>query len=148
MGEAKRRGQVGRLAAEQLRQRVRAGEFGPPGSAVGYLVVLDKSPPGQEMLAVLKAVAGDFPGLAEALEGETFRLWSMSAVFPFVVLHGGQGAATQRTLLAGDLGRMVAETLPRAVKALGASGQRWSALAALAEPAQSTVGAALTHLRG
>jgi len=147
MGEAKRRGQLGRLAAEHLRQRQRAGDFGAPGSAGAYLFVLDKSPAGQELLAVLRAVAADFPGLSEALEGETFRLWSMSAVFPFVVLHGGEGSASQRTQLAGSLTRLLDEGLPRAVRWLRPAGGRWSAVAALAEPAHSAVGAALERLR-
>lgn len=146
MGEAKRRGQLGRLAADHLRQRIRSGEFGGT-AAQGYLFVLDKSPRGQELLLVLRAVAGEFPGLPEALDGESFRLWAMSAVFPFVVLRGGEGSPSRRTSLAGSLARLVDESLPQAVQALRATGAGWSVLAGLAEPASSAVGAALERLR-
>ncbi len=144
MGEAKRRGQSGRQAAEQLRQRIAAGDFGP--AAGGYLFLLDKSPAGQELLGVMRTVAAELPGLAEVLEGDDLRLWTMSPLFGFTLVHGGTGPAVRRIRLAATLPRLLEEALPGAVRSLAASGERWTVLSGLSEPARSAAGAALESL--
>jgi len=144
VGEAKRRGQVGREAADQLRQRIRAGDFGP--AAGGYLFLLDKSPAGQELLGVMRSVATELPGLAEALESDDMRLWTMSPLFGFAVVHGGVGPAARRTRLASTVQRLVDEALPDSVRSLSATGQRWTVLSGLSEPARSAASAALEAL--
>lgn len=114
MGEAKRKQAQGRQAVDGLRRRLAAGDFGPAGAAGRYLLVLDKSPAGTELLAALRADPL-LPGLAPLLDGEALAFWQASALFRFVVLCGGAGTADQRTLLAADLPRLLQTTLPRAL---------------------------------
>ena len=146
MGEAKRRGQLGRQAADQLLQRVRAGDFGP--TADGYLFMLDKSPAGQELLGVLRIVAPQLLGLSEALASDNLRLWSASPLFSFAVIHGGTASVMRRTRLAATLPRLIDEVLPAAVRSLRARRQPWTVLSGLSEPARSGATTALEALGG
>lgn len=136
MGEAKRRGQQVRQAGDALRARIEAGEFGSDRPATGWLVVIDRSPRGTELLRVLAAMDG-FEGLRAMLAGEAVRLWEVSPLFPYLVLRGGPGSPAQRVSLAANLERLCAQTLPQALRALAA--ERWGATLALAPEAETAV---------
>lgn len=142
MGEAKRRQAQGRQLADELGGRLRAGEFGAPGAGQRYLIVLDKSPNGREMLAALRAAGGleDLPVLFEA---EPFRLWEVSALFDFLVLISGEGTPAQRSFVAAGSERLLQEVLPRARRRLGAAGRPPGIVCGLDEAVRGTVLAAL-----
>lgn len=147
MGEAKRRNAEGRRLADELGRRLRAGDFGPAG-AERYLLVLDKSAQGRELLARLRG-AELLPGLHALLEAEPFRLWEASALFGFVVLTSGSGSPERRSLLASSLERLVEETLPRAWRRMAVSpGGPVGLICGLEAAAQQEVEAALRRLRG
>ncbi|HSV68699.1 MAG TPA: hypothetical protein VLI72_01195 [Methylibium sp.] len=145
MGEAKRRGQQARQAGDALRARIAAGDFGSDRPATGWLVVLDRSPRGLELLRVLAGLS-EFEGLRTMLVGEAARLWDVSPLFPYLVLRGGPGSPAQRTALAASLERLTGDALPKAVRAL--AGERWGAELALAPQAEAAVKAAIEQLRG
>lgn len=146
MGEAKRRSQLGRTATERLRQRAQDGAFGVPGAARGYLFVLDKSALGQQGLAVLKSAAGEFGGLTTLLESEAVRMWQLSSLFPFAVLHGGVAGSAPRALLATGLERLLSDTLPRAAASLDAAAGPWAWELGLEAAAEAAVRPALERL--
>lgn len=112
MGEAKRKQAQGRQAVDGLRRRLAAGDFGPGGAAERYLLVIDKSPTGKELLGALRADPL-LPGLAPLLDGAALQFWEASALFRYAVLCGGSGTADQRSLLATDLARLLQVTLPQ-----------------------------------
>lgn len=145
MGEAKRRGQQARQTGDALRARMAAGEFGNERPATGWLIVLDRSPRGLELLRVLATIS-EFEGLRAMLAGEAVRLWEVSPLFPYLVLRGGPGSPVQRVALAASLERLCAETLPKALRALAS--ERWGAELALAPEAEATVRSALGMPRG
>jgi hypothetical protein len=137
MGEAKRRGQLGRVVAAGLRERVQAGDFGPTDAAQGYLFVLDKSPAGRQLLSVLRSMTQQFTGLAALLESEAMRLWEVSPLFPWVVLY--RSAPRSEALLASSPERLLTESLPRAAASLSTARARWAWEAALEGSADTTV---------
>lgn len=120
MGEAKRKRHLNLQRTEALAERVRRGDFGP-GTRDGYLVLLDKSAEGAQVLRALRESA--LAGVDELLEGAPFRLWQASGLFGFVLLCGGAGGAEERTLLAADEARLVELALPRALRRLAALGR-------------------------
>ncbi|WP_157359897.1 hypothetical protein [Caldimonas brevitalea] len=117
MGEAKRRNAMAKQVADDLRRRLDAGEFGSPGKAEHYCLVLDKSSRGRDLLATLRTLSA-FAGLEPLIEAEAFRVWEASKLFRFVVLCAGEGKPDQRSLLAADLGRLLGDTLPKALRRL------------------------------
>ena len=137
MGEAKRRGQLGRVVAAGLRERVQAGDFGPTDAAQGYLFVFDKSPAGRQLLSVLRTMTQDFTGLSALLECEALRLWEVSPLFPWAVLY--RSASRSEALLASRPERLLTESLPRAAASLTAAQARWAWEAALEGSADSSV---------
>lgn len=142
MGEAKRRQAQGRQLAGELGRRMRAGEFGAPGSGQCYLIVLDKSPSGREMLAALRA-AGGLEGLPALFEAEPFRLWEVSALFDYLVLSSGEGTPAQRSFVAAGTERLLRDALPRARRRLGSAGRPPGIVCGLDEAVRGTVLAAL-----
>ena len=142
MGEAKRRQAQGRQLAEELARRIRAGEFGPAGAGPRYLVVLDKSPSGREMLSALRGAAG-FEGLPALFEAEPFRLWEVSAIFDFLVLTSGGGTPAERSFLAAGIDRLLQDVLPSARRRLGAVASPAGLVFGLREGVRGTVLAAL-----
>jgi hypothetical protein len=137
MGEAKRRGQQGRLVATGLRERVLAGDFGPTDVAQGYLFVFDKSPVGRQLLSVLRTMPQDFTGLSALLEGEALRLWEVSPLFPWAVLY--RSASRAEALLASSPERLLTESLPRAATSLSSAQARWAWEAGLEGSADASV---------
>lgn len=119
MGEAKRKRHLNLQRAEALAERARRGDFGP--ATADYLVLLDKSAEGAQVLGTLRA--SGLAGVEELLEGAPFRLWQASGLFGFVLLRGGTGGAEERTLLAADEARLVDTALPRALRRLAALGR-------------------------
>lgn len=113
MGEAKRKGRQGQQALVVLRERIAAGEFGPPEAPAAYVVVLDKSVTARGLLLALQQAAV-LPDVATLAAGEAMRVWEASPLFPYAVLCGGPGTADRRTLLAADLDRLTAQVLPQA----------------------------------
>lgn len=142
MGEAKRRQTQGRQLADELRNRVRAGEFGPASAGHRYLIVLDKSPNGREMLAALRG-SSVLEGLPALFEAEPFRLWEVSALFDFLVLTSGDGAPAQRSFVAAGIERLLQDVLPRARRRLGAGGSPAGLVFGLDEAVRGKVLAAL-----
>lgn len=142
MGEAKRRGQQARQTGDMLRARIAASDFGPERPATGWLIVLDRSPRGLELLRVLAGMS-ELEGLRTLLAGEAARLWDVSPLFPYLLLRGGPGSPAQRTLLAANLQRLTGEVLPQALRAL--AGAPWGAELALEPEAEAAVKAALTR---
>jgi hypothetical protein len=141
MGEAKRRNQLGRQAADAIRRRVAAGEFGPNADA--YVLVLDRSPAVRELLGLL-AADGVLAKLAPLTEAEPLRLWEASTLFRYALLCGGQGSAERRSLLAVDLGRLIGEALPRALARVRAdTGRAPGVLLAIDEADRAVVERAL-----
>ncbi|MBA3596261.1 MAG: hypothetical protein H0W40_02650 [Methylibium sp.] len=147
MGEAKRRQAQGQQLAGELGRRLRAGEFGPVGTARLYLIVLDKSPNGRETLATLRSTAG-LEGLPALFDAEPFRLWEASALFEFLVLIGGDGTPEQRSLVAAGVERLVQDVLPRAWRRLGAADGSVGLVCGLEEAVRGAVLTALQRLRG
>lgn len=145
MGEAKRKQALGRQALAGLRRRLAAGDFGPAGAAGRYLLVLDKSPAGLELLAALR---GDplLPALAPLLDGPALQFWQASTLFRFALLCGGEGPADQRTLLAADLPRLLQVTLPQALARSAADGRPGVELAVAGED-RPAIEQALARLR-
>lgn len=137
MGEAKRRGQLGRVVAAGLRERVQAGDFGPTDAAQCYLFVLDKSPVGRQLLSVLRSMTQQFTGLSALLEGEAMRLWEVSPLFPWAVLY--RSASRPEALLASSPERLLTESLPRAAASLNAAQARWAWEAGLEGSADTSV---------
>jgi hypothetical protein len=146
MGEAKRRNAQGRQLAEGLSRRLRAGEFGPPGAAGRYLIVLDKSPNGRDTLAALRT-RPELEGLPILLEAEPLRLWEASALFGFLVLIGGEGKPEQRSFLAADADRLVQNALPRARLRLKASDGPVGEVCGVDGSVRGAIEAALRSLR-
>jgi hypothetical protein len=145
MGEAKRRGQQARQTGDLLRARIAAGEFGSERPATGWLIVVDRSPRGLELLRVL-ATMSELEGLRAMLAGEAVRLWEVSPLFPYLLLRGGPGAPIQRVALAASLERLCGDALPKALRALGSD--RWGAELALAPEAEAAVRGVLGAPRG
>lgn len=143
MGEAKRRKAQGREVADELGRRVLAGEFGAAGAGERYLMVLDKSPRGREMLAALRG-APAFVGLPALFEAEPFRLWEVSALFDFLVLTSGDGAPAQRSFVAAGIERLLQDAVPRARRRLGTAGAPAGVVLGLDEAVRAKVLAAMT----
>lgn len=120
MGEAKRKRHLNLQRAGALAERARRGDFGP-GTADGYLVLLDKSAEGAQLLGALRG--SGLAGVEALFEGAPFRLWQASGLFGFVLLCGGPGGAEERTLLAADEARLLDTALPRALRRLAALGR-------------------------
>jgi hypothetical protein len=137
MGEARRRGQVGRMVAAGLRERVLAGDFGPTDVEQGYLFVFDKSPIGRQLLSVLRTMSQDFTGLSALLEVEALRLWEVSPLFPWAVLY--RSPSRSEVLLASRPERLLTDSLPRAAVSLSAARARWAWEAGLDGSADSAV---------
>ena len=146
MGEAKRRSKLVKHAEGELQQRLAAGEFGAPGQALRYCIVVDKSQRGKDLLLSLAALPA-FAGLRTLFEGESFRLWDVSALFPYLVLRSGEGQPASRTLLAPDLPKLLGETLPRAWRQAAQGGHAPGAIVAVDESRQDAVQQTLTRLR-
>jgi hypothetical protein len=124
MGEAKRKRHQEMQRTGALAERVQRGEFGPPSAPDGYLVLLDKSTEGASALAALRAAGNSgLAGAEELFEAAPFRLWQASTLFGFALLCGGAGSAEQRTLLAADEARLLANALPRALRRLATLGR-------------------------
>ncbi|MCW7542045.1 hypothetical protein OOT46_30065 [Aquabacterium sp. A7-Y] len=138
MGEAKRRGLQLRQLEADLRARVAAGEFGAAGQAQNYLVVIDKSARGRDLLQALRTMP-EFQGLKPLFEAEPFRLWETSALFQYVLLSSGDASAEQRTTVAATTERLVAEVLPRVMRRLQSAGAAWGLVAGLADEAARAV---------
>lgn len=113
MGEAKRRKQQGQQAGEQLRQRIAAGEFGAPGRIERLCLVIDRSPAGRDLVALLRTLP-EFSLLQAALAGEEMQLWDSVALFEFagITLKDGQA----RAWLATDEDKLLNEALPRELR--------------------------------
>lgn len=119
MGEAKRRKSQGQAFAARLAERLAAGDFGPPGAARRYCIVLDKSPVGSGALAALRATPL-LDGLPELLATDALRFWQASPLFAYALLCGGSGPAERRCLLAANLDKLVQRALPQALRLFGA----------------------------
>ena len=119
MGEAKRRKSQGQAFAARLAERLAGGEFGPPAAARRYCIVLDKSPVGTGALAALRETPV-LDGLAELLATDALRFWQASPLFAYALLCGGSGSAERRCLLAADLDKLLARSLPQAMRLFGA----------------------------
>lgn len=119
MGEAKRRKSQGQAFAARLTERLAAGDFGPPGAARRYCIVLDKSPVGTGALAALRATPV-LDGMPELLASDALRFWQVSPLFAYALLCGGTGSAERRCLLAADLDKLVKRSLPQALRLFGA----------------------------
>lgn len=113
MGEAKRRKQQGQQAGERLRQRIAAGEFGAPGRIERLCLVIDRSPTGRDLVALLRTLP-EFSLLQAALAGEEMQLWDSVALFEFagITLKDGQA----RAWLATDEDKLLNEALPRELR--------------------------------
>lgn len=142
MGEAKRRNAQAKQVGAALRQRVAAGEFGPPGQAGDWICVIDKSAVGRELLATLRATDA-LAGLAPLLEDEAFRFWEASALFRFVVLCGGEGRPAERVAVAADRERLLGETLPRLRRRFAVAGRPLGTVLGVAEEDREAVRQAL-----
>jgi hypothetical protein len=113
MGEAKRRKQQGQQAGERLRQRIAAGEFGAPGRVEGVCLVVDRSPAGRDLIALLRTLP-EFTLLQAALVGEEWQLWDSVPLFAFAGITVKDGQA--RAWLATDEDRLLHEALPRELR--------------------------------
>ncbi|HXD04917.1 MAG TPA: hypothetical protein VN680_02630 [Burkholderiaceae bacterium] len=148
MGEAKRRSQQSRQLADEIEQRIAAGDFGAPQDARAFCIVLDR---GQRSRDMLKRVSSTprLPTLAPLFEGEPFRLWDLSQIFRFVVLCGGEGTVQERTLLAADMKKLVGEVLPRAAARMRAQfGREWGSVIAVEDDALEAARQALGARQG
>ena len=113
MGEAKRRTQQGQQAGEQLRQRIAAGEFGAPGRVERLCLVVDHSPAGRDLIALLRTLP-EFTVLQAALVGEELQLWDSVPLFAFAGITVKDGQA--RAWLATDEDKLLNEALPRELR--------------------------------
>jgi hypothetical protein len=116
MGEAKRRNKQGRQLEQQLLERIAAGEFGTPGEPLRYCVVVDKSARGKDLLLTLRAMPA-FAELQPVLDDPAFELWDASPLFQFAVLRSGTGRPHERVTVAAHLDKLLADALPRVLKA-------------------------------
>lgn len=147
MGEAKRKNaQLKQVQADLLR-RIEAGEFGDRAHAARYCLVLDKSPAGRAALQALQAVAPRFAGLGELLAAEPMQLWEVSPLFRFVVLTGGEGKPHERSFVAADLDRLLADALPRALRRAARDAGPAGVVVGLDADCEDEVKAALTAAR-
>lgn len=113
MGEAKRRKQQGQQAGERLRQRIAAGEFGAPGRIERLCLVIDRSPAGRDLIALLRTLP-EFTLLQAALVGEEMQLWDSVNLFEFAGITVKDGQA--RAWLATDEDKLLNEALPRELR--------------------------------
>lgn len=113
MGEAKRRKQQGQQAGAQLRQRIAAGEFGASGRIERLCLVVDRSPAGRDLVALLRTLP-EFTVLQAALVGEEMQLWDSVPIFEFAGITVKDGQA--RAWLATDEHKLLNEALPRELR--------------------------------
>lgn len=113
MGEAKRRKQQSQQAGAQLRQRIAAGEFGAPGRIERLCLVIDRSPAGRDLIALLRTLP-EFSVLQAALAGEEMQLWDSVNLFEFAGITVKDGQA--RAWLATDEDKLLNEALPRELR--------------------------------
>ncbi len=144
MGEAKRKKSQGQQLAEQVQQRIAAGEFGPRDAPRHYGVVLDKSARGAAALQALRVGSG-LAGLDELLACDALRFWQASTLLPFAVLLGGSGPPERRVHLAADIAR-VSERLEPAASPARATSARGLVLA-LDDGAEAALQQALAKRR-
>ncbi|GIX24549.1 MAG: hypothetical protein KatS3mg122_1780 [Caldimonas sp.] len=113
MGEAKRRKRLAQQASETLRQRIAAGEFGAPGRLERLCLVIDRSPAGRDLLALLRTMP-EFGVLHAALAGEEMQLWDSVTLFEFAGITLKDGRS--RAWLATDEDKLLHEALPRELR--------------------------------
>ncbi len=143
MGEAKRKKIQGRQIADQLRERIAQGEFGPPHAARDYCLVLDKSAHGLALLQALRDGVG-LDGVPELLATDALRFWTSSALLPFVVMRAGSGPAERRVQLAADAARLLALLGPQLAQ--GAASRERGLVLAIDESADDSLRRALAKL--
>ncbi|MCM5680771.1 hypothetical protein M8A51_14700 [Schlegelella sp. S2-27] len=145
MGEAKRKNVQLKQVQADLQRRLDAGEFGNPCSC--YCIVLDKSARGRETLQALRGLTGRLVGLGELLDAEPMQLWEASPLFRFVALAGGDGKPHERSFVAADLDRLLADALPRALRRAARHAGPAGTVIGVDTDAEAAVKAALTAAR-
>jgi hypothetical protein len=105
MGEAKRKNKQVKQVEDSLRERVRKGEFGEPGSLAHACIVLDKSQQAADTLKALRTLP-ESDVLAPALESLELQFWATSALFPFALLLPASASGKERVLLAASLDKL------------------------------------------
>ena len=144
MGEAKRKNKQARQVEEVLRERIRAGEFGEPGTLARVCVVLDKSQRAADTVKALRSMpeAAALNALTESLE---LQLWDASAIFPYALLVSGLGGK-DRVLLAANLDKLD-EMLSKAYTGQSTSGTSPGWLLAVADDVEGVIAEKVRKLR-
>ena len=145
MGEAKRKNKQARKVEDVLRERIRAGEFGEPGTLARFCVVLDKSQRAADTVKALRSLpeATAIQALMESLE---LQLWDASSIFPYALLVSGGGGAKDRVLLAANLDKLE-EMLSKAYAGQSSASTSPGLLLAVADEVEGVIQEKVRKLR-